>query len=160
MSGTSDLGEMARRVIDTNSYLTLGTSEPDGRPRLSPVYFTHADYRDFYWVSSPTARHSTNIADRPEITFVVFDSTAPIGRGQAVYISAHGSVIAADELPRHCAKAFARMDPEARPFQPHELSGDAELRLYHGHATGHEVHIPGRDPVYGIGVDTRRQVSL
>ncbi len=43
MRPTDELGEMARRVIDTNRYLTLGTTEPDHRPRLSPVYFTHVD---------------------------------------------------------------------------------------------------------------------
>jgi hypothetical protein len=51
-----DLREMARDVIDANRYLTLGTTEPDHRPRLSPVFYTHVDYRDFSWVSSPAAR--------------------------------------------------------------------------------------------------------
>jgi hypothetical protein len=160
MNRLDDLGEMARRVIDTNRYLTLGTTEPDHRPRLSPVYFTHVDYRRFYWVSSPTAHHSRNIAARRQIALVIFDSTAPVGQGQAVYIDAHASVVAADELPQRCVEAFARVGPGAKRFGPHELSGDAVLRLYLAHATSHEVHIPGRDPTYGTGVDTRRHVSL
>lgn len=160
MKPTDELGEMARRVIDTNRYLTLGTTEPDHRPRLSPVYFTHVDYRDFYWVSSPTAHHSTNIAARPEIALVIFDSTAPIGHGRAVYIDAQASAVADDELPRRCEEAFARADPDARRFKPGELRGDAVLRLYRARATRHELHIPGRDPVYGTGIDTRREVRL
>jgi hypothetical protein len=154
-----NLDEMARQVIDSNRYLTLGTTEPDHRPRLSPVYFTHVGYRDFYWVSSPTARHSTNLAERPEIAVVVFDSTAPVGQGRAVYVAAHASVVADDELPRRCAEAFAHVGPGATRFEPHDLSGDAVLRLYHARATGHEVHIPGRDPVHGKGVDTRHPVT-
>lgn len=160
MSRPNALGEMARHVIDTNRYLTLGTTQPDHRPRVSPVYFTHVDYRDFYWVSSPAARHSRNIAARPEIAIVIFDSTAPIGHGQAVYISAHASLVAEDELPWRCAEAFARVAPGAKRFQPYELSGDAVLRLYRAFAIRHEVHIPGRDPTFGAGIDTRRQVSL
>jgi hypothetical protein len=160
MNPTGELGKMARQVIDTNRYLTLGTAEPDHRPRLSPVYFTHVDYRDFYWVSSPTAHHSANIAARPEIALVIFDSTAPIGQGRAVYINAQASAVAEDELPRRCEEAFARVDPDAKRFEPDELCGDADLRLYHARATSHELHIPGRDPVYGTGVDTRRQVTL
>jgi hypothetical protein len=156
----SDLDEMARQVIDGNWYMTLGTSEPDGRPRLSPVYFTHAGYRDFYWVSSPTARHSANVAARPAIALVIFDSTAAIGQGRAVYVSAQAAIVPDDQLPERCAEAFARVAPGATPFEPHELIGDAVLRLYHARATSHEVHIPGRDPVYGMGIDTRRQVSL
>lgn len=160
MNLPDDLAGMARDVIDTNRYLTLGTTEPDGRPRLSPVYFTHAGYRDFYWVSSPAARHSENIAARPDVALVVFDSTAPIGQGRAVYLTARASMVPEEELPWRCAEAFARVAPGATRFQPEELSGDAPLRLYRAGVTSHEVHIPGRDPVYGTGIDTRRQVSL
>jgi hypothetical protein len=155
-----DLVEMARRVIDTNWYLTLGTTEPDHRPRLSPVYYTHVDYRDFYWVSSPGTRHSTNLTARPDVAIVIFDSTAPVGEGRAVYIGARASVVADADLPRRCAEAFARVGPGAKRFAPHELSGEAAFRLYHARATSHEVHIPGRDPVHGTGVDTRREVTL
>ncbi len=161
MTPSDDLIEMARHVMDSHRYLTLGTAEPDGRPRVSPVYFTHADYRDIYWVSSPTAHHSANIAERPAVALVIFDSTAPVGQGRAVYIDAHASVVDDAELPRRCAEAFSRGGGKgATAFEPHELSGDADLRLYHARATSHEVHIPGRDPVHGTGVDTRRPVML
>jgi Pyridoxamine 5'-phosphate oxidase len=158
MSRSDDLGEKARHVIDTNLYLTLGTTESDQRPRLSPVYFTHVNYHDFYWVSSPAAHHSKNIAVRPDIALVIFDSTAPIGYGQAVYVSAQASVVGDDELPQGCAEAFARVGPGAKRFAPRDLSGDAVLRLYRARATSHEVHISARDPLYGAGVDTRRPV--
>jgi hypothetical protein len=36
---------------------------------------------------------------------VIFDSTAPIGQGQAVYLDAHASMVAGDELPQRCAEA-------------------------------------------------------
>lgn len=140
--------------------MTLGTTEPDHRPRLSPVYFNHVDYRDFYWVSSPTARHSTNIAARPEVAIVIFDSTDAVGEGKAVYVSAQASVVPDDELPQRCAEAFAQVGPgRARAFEPHELTGDADLRLYRAHAISHDLHIPGRDPIYGTGIDTRREVT-
>jgi hypothetical protein len=80
--------------------------------------------------------------------------------GQAVCVSAHAALVAEDELPQRCAEAFARVGHGAKRFQPHELSGDAVLRLYHARATSHEVHIPARHPVHGTGVDTRRQVLI
>ena len=154
-----DLDEMARQVIDTNNYMTLGTVGPDGRPRVSPVYFTHVGYREFYWVSSPTARHSLNVAERPEVAIVVFDSTAAIGKGRAVYVDAEATQVPDAELPRRCAEAFTNPAPGAVAFTPDELSGDAALRLYVARATATDVHIRGRDPVYGRGVDHRRPVS-
>lgn len=155
-----DLGARARHVMDTNRYLTLGTTEPDHQPRLSPVYFTHVDYRDFYWLSSPAARHSLNVAARPAIAIVIFDSSAPIGQGQAVYLSAHASPIPDDELPQRCAELVARVEPAAqRYFTPEALSGDTPLRLYRARATSYELHIPGRDPLYGTGIDSRHPVT-
>jgi hypothetical protein len=52
------LRDIAHGVLDANRYLVLGTIEQDGRPRVSPVYFTHDDYRRLYWVSSPASTHS------------------------------------------------------------------------------------------------------
>jgi uncharacterized protein YhbP (UPF0306 family) len=68
--------------------MVLGTADPEGLPWTSPVYYASEDYRRFYWVSAPEARHSRNISLRPQISIVVFDSTAPIGRGRGVYMSA------------------------------------------------------------------------
>ncbi|GAA4307540.1 hypothetical protein GCM10023178_15940 [Actinomadura luteofluorescens] len=139
--------------------MTLGTSEADHRPRLSPVYFTHAGYRTFYWVSSPDARHSGNIAARPEVAIVIYDSTVEIGQGRAVYIDAVASLVADEDLPRRCADAFPGVDPGAVAFRPDELSGAAPLRLYHADATRFEVHLPGRDPRNAAGIDVRRGVD-
>lgn len=159
MTLPDDLAGLARRVLDTNRYLTLGTTEPDGRPRVSPVYFTHAGYRTFYWVSSPHSRHSANVAARPEVAFVVYDSSAPVGAGRAVYVGATAEQVPAEELAAACDEAFADVtDAGVRRFRPADVSGAAEFRLYRARATSWEVHIPGRDPAYGTGVDTRRAV--
>ena len=155
-----ELAERARRVIDTNRYLTLGTTEPDHRPRLSPVYYTHDGYHDFYWVSAPHAHHSVNLAARPDVAIVIFDSTAPVGQGKAVYIAARAVLVPDDELAAGCAAAFGRVAPGAVSFRPDELSGDADLRLFRARATGYEVHVRGSDPDYGTGIDTRRRVWL
>lgn len=163
MNPFDDPDGLARRVIDANRYLTLGTTGPDGRPRLSPVYFTHVAHRDFYWLSSPDARHSRNIAAHPGVALVVYDSTAAVGQGRAVYIDAHAFVVPDDELPSRCAEAFAHAGQgvrTARAFEPHELAGDADLRLYRAPADRHEIHVPGGEPSNTTGIDVRREVSL
>ncbi|WBB59243.1 pyridoxamine 5'-phosphate oxidase family protein [Streptomyces sp. WMMC500] len=161
MALPDDLAGMARGVIDANRYLTLGTAEPDGRPRVSPVYFSHAGYRVFYWVSSPRARHSANIAARPGVEFVVYDSGVPVGAGRAVYVGATAEEVPAVQLPAACDEAFAdTAEDGVRQFRPADVSGDAGLRLFRARATSYEVHVPGRDPVYGTGIDTRREIRL
>jgi hypothetical protein len=150
-----ELREMARRVIDDNRYLVLGTVEDDGQPRLSPVYFTPARYRDFYWVSSPDAQHSHNVRERPEVRIVVFDSSTLPGQSEAVYVSATAREIPADELPGVLHEAFDPAHRGARAFTSDELSGDGDLRLYVASATAYDVHVRGSHPTHGTGIDRR-----
>jgi Pyridoxamine 5'-phosphate oxidase len=142
-------------VIDANHYMTVATQDPDGGPRVSPVYYTAARYTDFYWLSSPRARHSRNLTERPAIAIVIFDSTAAVGAGEAVYLSATAGAIRDEQLEAVAPEAF-RTTAGARRFGPDELRGGAPLRLYVASATSCEVHVPGRHPVHGRGVDTRQ----
>jgi len=75
-------------IIDANSFMTLATSDARGIPWASPVWFAHRDYREFFWVSRPDARHSRNLAERPELAIVIFDSTVVPLEGEAVYMTA------------------------------------------------------------------------
>lgn len=154
-----ELNERARQTIDANHYMTLGTVDPDGRPRVSPVYFGHGGYRRFYWISSPAAHHSANVAERPAISIVIFDSTARVSDSRAVYIDATVDLVPDQELPEACAEAFANPKAGARAFPPEELSSDSELRLYRATATNHELHVRGGDPDYGTGIDRRVRVE-
>jgi hypothetical protein len=152
---------MARDVIDGNRYLTLGTAEPDGMPRLSPVYFTHDAYRTFYWISEPAAQHSANVARHPTITAVIFDSSKLPGTSEAVYLTATARQVPDDALAAECTVAFRNVgDRGGRPFAPAELSGAAPLRLFRADATSFAVHIRGSHPTFGTGTDKRMSVDM
>ena len=71
-----DLGFLARTIIDSNMYMVLGTADESGQPWVSPVYYASVGYKEFYWVSSPEVKHSRNIAMRPQVSIVIFDSQA------------------------------------------------------------------------------------
>lgn len=139
-----DLGELARHIIASNLYMVLGTADEAGQPWVSPVYYATADYTEFYWVSSPEVRHSRNIAARPRISIVIFDSRVPIGTGQGVYMSA-----IAEEL--HGADLDGGIEIFSRSSLAHgghewksEDVGESTLyRLYRATASEHWV----RDPV-------------
>jgi hypothetical protein len=92
---------MARAILDGNGYMTLGTADAHGLPWASPVWYAPASYREFFWVSKPGARHSQNIAVRPDVGIVIFDSTVPISTGKAVYLAARAEqVTTATEIER------------------------------------------------------------
>ena len=152
--GHPELNAMARRVIDANHYMTLATIDPDGRSRLSPVYYTPARYSDLYWVSSPEAQHSRNLVERPEVQIVIFNSTAPVGKGEAVYLASAARAIRDDELETVCGEAF-RITAGARRFTPDELRRGG-LQLYVARTKSCEVHVPAQHAVYGRGIDSRQ----
>jgi hypothetical protein len=100
MSQGQEFGDIARAIIDSNLYMVLGTADESGQPWVSPVYYAAADYKAFYWVSSIETQHSRNLATRPQLSIVIYDSHALIGTGQAVYMSAHAAALTGADLDR------------------------------------------------------------
>jgi uncharacterized protein YhbP (UPF0306 family) len=131
-----DLAGLARSIIDSNRYLTLGTADEDGVPWVSPVWYASADYREFFWVSSPDARHSRNVTARPEVSIVIFDSQVPVGGAQAVYMAASAEQLDADSLERGI-EIFSRRSVAdlAREWTAEDVRPPARHRLYRALAT-------------------------
>ena len=46
-----DLAAGGREIVDSNSYMTLGTADAEGRPWVSPVWFAAVGYAELLWVS-------------------------------------------------------------------------------------------------------------
>lgn len=140
-----DLATIARETIEANDYMTLGTADAAGTPWVSPVWYASAAEREFFWVSVPDARHSGNIAVRPELAIVIFDSRAPIGDGQGVYASGLAQRCDPAEIERGIEIFSERSQRRGRA--PWEVVGDdgavgpagrdasGELRLYRATAT-------------------------
>ena len=78
----------AKRTLEQVANASLATVTSDGRPWNSPLFVAFdSDFR-FYWSSHRDAVHSTNIAARPDVFLVIFDSTQPDESGAAVYVRA------------------------------------------------------------------------
>jgi len=159
-----DLSAMARGIIDANYFMTLATADAEGRPWASPVYFSPADYRQFFWISEPGARHSRNIAGRPEVSIVIFDSQVLPGGGRAVYMDAEAVELTDDpEFERSVELFNARFpDPKApnlRHFPAESMRPPAAHRLYRATATGHFVLDPAGHPDRSAG-DHRAPVEI
>ena len=151
---------LAKHLIDSNRYMVLGTVDPDGRPRVSPVYFSPDGYSVVYWVSSLESHHPRNIAERPDVSMVVFDSAAEIGSGEGVYLIARAEVVPDDELDRCLDTVVWTRFPGLRQFSAAELRHPEVRRLYRARIDEHSIHIPGRHPEYGTGTDRRMPVDL
>jgi nitroimidazol reductase NimA-like FMN-containing flavoprotein (pyridoxamine 5'-phosphate oxidase superfamily) len=128
MKDRPNLREVARSIVDSNRYMTLATADELGSPWASPVWYAPVGYREFLWVSSPEARHSRNVAARPELAIVIFDSHQA-GGWNALYMAA-------------VAEEVTDVDEEIQIFSRH---GEAQgLRAW----TREDVLPPARHRLY------------
>jgi pyridoxine/pyridoxamine 5'-phosphate oxidase len=127
----SDHAADARRIVDSNVYMTLATADADGRPWGSPVWFAHDDYRRFLWVSKPEARHSRNLAVRPQAAVVIFDSTVAEGAAEAVYLEVDAARAAEEDEERYIGVVSRRSTAHGWPsWSVEDVRPPARLRLY------------------------------
>jgi Pyridoxamine 5'-phosphate oxidase len=164
MAQPADLAATARALIDGNHYLTLGTVDDDGRPWVAPVFYAAGGYTDFYWMSSPETTHSRNLARRPDVFIVVFDSRAPVGSGQAVYMAATASELAGADVDRGLEVYPGPAERGGRRMTPEQLRPPAVYRLYRATVSRHwmlcprDAGQPCRD--HGRAFDHRTTVAL
>jgi nitroimidazol reductase NimA-like FMN-containing flavoprotein (pyridoxamine 5'-phosphate oxidase superfamily) len=158
---SDELADLARTVIDSNRYLALGTADDKGHPWVSPVWFASEDYRRFHWLSSPEARHSVNLAGRPEVAIAIYDSSGLPGTVEAVFMSGRAEELTGDELERGI-ELYDRASQRdiGRRWGLSDAQPPSLFRLYRATALEHFVSIRGRDPERGTGVDRREPVTL
>jgi uncharacterized protein YhbP (UPF0306 family) len=140
MSAASPAAQTITDIIEASRYLVLATADAAGRPWSSPVYFAHIRLTEFFWVSSPEVTHSRNIAVRPEVGIVIFDSQAPVGAGQGVYMSAVAKLLEGGETAQGI-EAFSRRSVAhgGLEWTSEDVRPGAGLRLYQATADSHWI---------------------
>ena len=158
-----DLAAHARELLDANSFLTLGTVDPNGRPWTSPVYFAVAGLREFHWISQTDAVHSRNLTERPHVSIVVFDSSVRPYHGRALYASGTARELHGDDLDRGLPAYPGPSDRGASALTRDDVTGSSPYRLYRATATDLWVLCPRRPgepcPRHGLAKDHRTPVE-
>jgi nitroimidazol reductase NimA-like FMN-containing flavoprotein (pyridoxamine 5'-phosphate oxidase superfamily) len=159
-----EIAAHARAIIDANLYVTLGTADPDGRPWTTPVYFAPGGDRQFLWTSATDARHSRNIAERPQVSMVVFDSTVAPYHGRAVYAVGQARELSGRDLDRALTVYPRPGGLDATPVTIDEVTAPAPYRLYQATASHMWVLCPREPrqpcPRHGLNKDHRTRVTL
>jgi pyridoxine/pyridoxamine 5'-phosphate oxidase len=138
MTQTDHLNAALSTIVAANPYMTLATADEQGHPWASPVWYASVDYRELFWVSSPDARHSRNIAVRPEVAIVIFDSQQRPGTGQAVYLSAHAERVPEPDLEAAGEIFSATSKAQGLPdWSSDDVLPPAKHRLYRAIAREH-----------------------
>ena len=134
-----DLSAHARELLDTNAYQTPGPVDDTGHPWVSPVYMAASGLREFYWMSTTDARHSLNLAVRPAVSLVVFDSTVRPYHGRALYAVGEAREVTEGELEQALAVYPGPAGRGGQPMTRADFTGESPYRLYR--ATASEVWV-------------------
>src|SRR5919112_6796163 len=152
----NDARTVAHGIMDAILYMVLATADASGRPWAAPVYFAHSGYQEFFWVSSPEATHSRNIAVRPQVSIVIFDSRVPVGSGQGVYMAASAEETSGDTLERGI-EVFSRrsLATGGVAWTTDDVRDGAAFRLYRATAAEHSMLAKDGAPDHRVVVDVR-----
>ena len=152
-----DLWWMVPQLLNANHYCVLATADAAGEPWATPVFFAARHDRELFWVSSPTSRHSRNIAVRPTIGITIFDSTAPIGGAEALYLEAHAGPLDSSLHPQALEVLNSRLPPP-QALSLTDLPPAGPLQPYRATAIRHYVLMRGGDARFDNVVDDRLPV--
>lgn len=124
----------------TSAYMTIATADADGTPWATPVWFAPVGDDALLWVSDPAARHSRNIAVRPRVAIVVFDSRVTPADAAGLYLTADAGL--ADPL---AVVAFSRASVAQglAAWGVPDVTGAARHRLYRAVIRGRWALGPG-----------------
>jgi pyridoxine/pyridoxamine 5'-phosphate oxidase len=157
------LGEIAKRIIAQNRYLTLATVNAQGHPWASPVYFSTYGYAEFYWMSQNDALHSQNLKIHPSVAMVIFDTQQPVGTGQAVYISAQAEELSPPSDERALLVYPGPAKRGGRAIKLEQIRRPSHYRIYHASAINCSILCPrtaGPCEAHGKDYDHRISIAL
>jgi len=152
-TAVTGMWEMVSRLLTDNRYLVLGTADGDGHPWVTPVFFAARDEYQLFWVSTPDSRHSRNLASRPTTAITVFDSHAPIGGAEALYLVATAGAV---DDPAEALDLLNTRLPSGKRLAADDL---APLRVYRADVSEHFVLVRGGDERFDNVTDMRLAVT-
>ncbi len=76
----------ATKILQNIKYMTLATICADGSPWNTPLAPTPSKDLIFRWGSNEDSIHSQNVRNEKRVFVVIYDSTAPEGAGEGVYM--------------------------------------------------------------------------
>lgn len=163
MSNSS--AEKAKRIVESNIYMTIATASTDAMPWITPVLCAYDSNYNFFWVSALDAVHSKLIQENDRVAIAIFDSHAIPGAVDGIYIIARAHELMDAELEHGCDVFYTRRypDPEIRKDKgrhPKDFQGQSPRRMYAAVPERVFVLEPGGHPIYTGLIDTRIEVDL
>lgn len=152
--------QVAKAIIEHNTYMTIATADKAGKPWISPVFFSYDSGFNLYWVSYKETLHSKNIANRPEVAISIIGPAYPGGETDGVYFDATARELT-DSEDIFKAIIFRNKRKQTEKFKIKsitDVTGDAAWRIYK--ATPISISKRGDGEASGQAITIRTEVNL
>ena len=150
--------DRAKKIIDKILYITIATVNKNGEPWNSPVYSAFDENYNFYWASDQNGKHSKNISENENVFIVIYDSTAPEGTGEGVYIKAKTTVLTDNKEILHGLEVLDKRVGKTKERNENEFLDEYPRRVYK--ATPEKVWVNDEGDVNGNYIDIRIEINL
>lgn len=151
----TDLPDSLIKLLQAVPYVCIASVGPDGQPWNAPVWGCFDDELNLYWASWPKSQHSLNIAQRPDIFVVVYDSGAKREEGSGLYLKMTAKVLTGRA---EIAKARQIRNSDFGENLQHEpFIGECPRRLYK--AVSQKIWQNIDAAIDGNFIDSRREIK-
>ncbi|MEK7076767.1 MAG: pyridoxamine 5'-phosphate oxidase family protein [Patescibacteria group bacterium] len=152
-----ELVSRAKEIISKILYITVATVSDRDEPWNAPVFAAYDRDYNFYWGTYRNSQKSKNIRANPTAFLVIYDSTAPAGTGEGVYIKA--TALELEDLKEIKLAYDLLCVRHTAPFWKWEaVQSNAPIRLYK--AVPEKVWMNSGEKKDGHYVDTRVEIKL
>lgn len=95
------------RLLASQTTLALATTNADGTPHVTPLFYFPGDDLALYWFSSTNSRHSRNLKRQPEAAVTVYLPVVKWRGIRGVQMRGAAGVLTDPERRMHIAAAYA-----------------------------------------------------
>lgn len=157
-TGVEGMWATVPRLLAQHDYLVLATADAEGLPWATPVFYASHDTHRLLWVSAPDSRHSRNLDERPTVAMTIFDSHAPIGGAEALYLEAAATPVGDADRAAALHTLNARL-PAHQRLAMADVEAPGPLRVYRADVSRHFVLVRGGDERFDNITDMRLEVT-
>ena len=143
-------------ILRQVTFMSL-TSCMGNTPWCSPVFFAFDKNFNFYWKSSPLARHSKNIEHNPNTSIVIYNSMAADGDGWGIYLEGISEIVSdPSEIEKaHDISCIRAGNHHAIDWL---LKNDCPRKFYR--FSPKHAWTNGAEKINGVWVDIRKQIDI
>ena len=123
------LPDRLQAVLKRIPCVTIATVREDGKPWNTPIVGHFDDDLNLYFITAKNSQHGRNIDRCPDIFVVVYDTEAPLGTGEGLYMQMRAAVLQTPAAITQARKAAGLHFSERIPGHA-DFLGDCPRRFY------------------------------